>query len=364
MNSQDASERIKSRTLKKGSTLLDALKLMDHTKSKLLLVFHDEHFIGLLSIGDIQRAIIHNLSLETPVETVLRDDIVYCTVDDDAEAVKGKLIQYRTECMPILDHNKNLVTAVFWEDLFPGHQKMDDRKVNLPVVIMAGGRGERLKPITNIIPKPLIPLGDKSMIEIIMDNFIEVGSTSFFMMVNYKADVIKYYLGSLGPDKYYVEYCLEDFPMGTIGSISLLKGRIHSTFFVSNCDILIEDDYRKIYDFHVSNHNELTLVAALKNYRIPYGVVQKNDEGLLSDINEKPEYSYFINTGVYILEPHLLNEIPENAPYQITELIEKVNRRGGRVGVFPVSEGSWIDIGEWKMYNSTMKKLGLASLNE
>ena len=136
--------------------------------------------------------------------------------------------------------------------------------------------------------------------------------------------------------------------MGTAGSLSLLKDKMEQTFFVSNCDILIEQDYSEILDFHRQNKNEITIVAALKNYPIPYGVIETGNNGALLNIQEKPEFTLKINSGMYILEPHLLNEIPVNEFYYITQLINKVRNRKGQIGVFPVSEGSWKDIGSWE----------------
>ncbi len=139
-------------------------------------------------------------------------------------------------------------------------------------------------------------------------------------------------------------------PLGTAGSLYLLKGKINNTFFISNCDIIIEEDYGEIYNYHKKNQNELTIVAALKHYAIPYGTLETGDNGILQKLHEKPELVFKINSGMYILEPHLLKEIPENKIFHITKLIENIKKRGGKVGVFPVSENSWKDIGEWSAY--------------
>ena len=138
--------------------------------------------------------------------------------------------------------------------------------------------------------------------------------------------------------------------MGTAGSLSLLKGKVNETFFVSNCDIIIEQDYSEILDFHRANQNEISIVAALKHYPIPYGTIESCEGGKLVNITEKPELTFKINSGMYILEPHLLEEIPKNQFFHITHLIEKIHQRRGNLGVFPVSEKSWKDIGEWDEY--------------
>ena len=138
--------------------------------------------------------------------------------------------------------------------------------------------------------------------------------------------------------------------MGTAGSLSLIKEKINNTFFINNCDIIIEQDYSEILDYHKKNNNEITIVAALKHISIPYGTLETGENGILLEISEKPEYTFKINSGMYVLEPQLINEIPENTFYHITDLIEKVRSRNGKVGVFPVSEKSWVDIGNWNEY--------------
>ena len=214
---------------------------------------------------------------------------------------------------------------------------------------MAGGKGTRLQPITNVIPKPLVPIGDKTILEVIMDQFEGIGCHKFYMSVNYKADMMKYYLSQL--DHHYdIEFFMEDKPLGTIGSVSLLKGKLNTPFFVSNCDSINEQDYRDVWDYHQRNHNDMTIVTMVKSFKIPYGVIETGADGLMTSLKEKPEETFQVNTGVYILNPELINEIPEGELFHITHLMEKVQSRGGRVGCFPVSEHSWKDMGEWNEY--------------
>ena len=149
---------------------------------------------------------------------------------------------------------------------------------------------------------------------------------------------------------YNVNFIEEEKPLGTGGSLYLLKDKIKEPFFVTNCDILIEQDYSEIYNYHKENGNEITLVSALNHIKFPYGIINTGKDGELLSINEKPEMTYEINSGMYILEPHLIDEIPINKFFHITQLIEKVKQRKGKVGVFPVSEKSWVDIGDWEKY--------------
>jgi NDP-sugar pyrophosphorylase family protein len=257
--------------------------------------------------------------------------------------------------MPVVSTENELLNVYFWEELFGKKEIAPARQFNLPVVIMAGGTGIRLKPLTNVLPKPLIPIGDKTMLEEIFERFGKHGCDTFYVSVNYKAELIEYYLRNQNLP-YKLNFFKEEKPMGTAGSLSLLKDHIHKTFFVSNCDILIEQDYSEILSYHNENKNEITLVAALKHYPIPYGTVETGENGQLIELKEKPELTFKINSGMYILDPHLLDEIPDNQFFHITQLIEKVKNRKGKVGVFPVSEKSWKDIGNWEEYSSSIFK--------
>jgi dTDP-glucose pyrophosphorylase len=333
-----------------NDTILNVLKKMDSTNRKLLIVMNDDIFKSLISIGDIQRAIIKGVELSSPIYNILREDITIATTNEEVSKVKERMRVRRNELMPVVSPSGQLVDVIFWEDLFQEERKKAIKPLKLPVIIMAGGQGTRLKPLTNVLPKALIPIKNKTMIEEIMDRFLSCGCRNFFISVNYKAEMIQYYFKTLQNREYRIKYIREEKPLGTAGSLFLLKDKINTTFFVTNCDILVDQDYDEILKYHINNKNEITIVAALKNYAIPYGTLTSHEDGLLKSLQEKPEYTYKINTGLYILEPHLLNEVPQNEPYHITDLIEKLLALNRRVGVFPVSDNSWIDIGSLQEY--------------
>lgn len=330
-------------------SLIEALKKMDSEHTKMLFIFDDEHFVSILTIGDIQRSIIKNVPLSDKVGTIIEDGKIYIYKDTPVDEIKRVMVRERCQYMPIVDDSGEMIDIILWNEMFNVPQEVERDKIDLPVVIMAGGKGTRLKPITNVIPKPLVPVGDKTILEVIMDQFEGIGCHKFYMSVNYKADMMKYYLSQLD-HKYDIEFFMEDKPLGTIGSVSLLKGKITTPFFVSNCDSINEQDYRDVYDYHVTNHNDLTIVTMVKTFKIPYGVIETGEDGLMTALSEKPELTYQVNTGVYILNPSCIEEIPEGEFFHITHLMEKIKVRGGRVGCFPVSEHAWRDMGEWPEY--------------
>jgi dTDP-glucose pyrophosphorylase len=342
--------RITEITIEKTTSIIAALKQMDEKKHKLLLVLDKGLFYSLLSIGDIQRAIIANVPLEEPVSKILRPEVRVAKKTDNKEQIKAHMRERRNDFMPIVDDEKNLVDVIFWDDLFESKREKENPELNLPVVIMAGGKGSRLRPLTNVLPKPLIPIGEQTILEDIMDRFTDCGCHDFYISVNYKAEVIKHYFQNLHNPSYNIAYFQEEKPLGTAGSLHLLKDKFNTTFFVSNCDIIIDEDYAQILDYHKQSGNEITVVAAIKNYAIPYGTLETGSSGRLKSIQEKPDLTLKINTGMYILEPHLINEIPQNVFYHITSLIDKLIRENRKVGVFPINEGSWTDIGNWDEY--------------
>lgn len=346
----------KDRTIHLNATLIEGLKLMDKIDKKSLLIIDNSIFKGILSAGDIQRAIIQNKPLHTEIHEILRPNIKVAKQADSFESIKQMMIDFRMEMCPVISESSEIIQVYYWEDIFENKKWTPNQQINLPVVIMAGGFGTRLKPLTNVLPKPLIPIGEKTMLEEILDRFSIYGCQDFFVSVNYKADLIQFYIENLKLPQS-ISFFMEDKPLGTAGSLSLLKNKINTTFFVTNCDILIEQDYAEILNFHNQQKNELTIIAAIKHYQIPYGTLETGEGGELLTLKEKPDLSILVNTGMYLLEPQVLNEIPDGEFFHITHLIEKLKSNGKKVGVFPVSEGSWLDTGEWDEYNKTQEKI-------
>jgi len=345
-------EEIKKLSVETDQSILDAIKKMDELKKKLLLVTRDSPFPSLLRLGDIQTAILRAVALESPIADILRENIRVAHINDAFDEIKARMLRFRMEMLPALDDEGRLQKLYTWNEIFGETYRRYQGDLNAPVVVMAGGKGTRLKPITNIIPKALIPIEEKPIIEVIMDKFRLMGSRQFYLSINYKGDMIRHYFEQEKRD-YSIDYIQEEKPLGTAGSLHMLKGRLQETFFVTNCDIIIEEDYEEIYRYHKREQNELTLVAALKHYPIPYGILETWEQGQLTGITEKPELTFQVNSGMYLLEANLLDEIPDNEFFHITQLIDKVMARGGKVGVFPVSEGSWMDVGVWSEYNRT-----------
>ena len=337
------------------ATIFEALEQMDRSVVKLLILKDSRNkFLSLLSIGDIQRAILSNVTLDSLAIDITRENILVGKESDSKKYLTNLILSNKIEFIPIIDDDRNIVDVIYWEELTSEKRYNKLALKGVPVVIMAGGTGTRLKPITNIIPKPLVPVGEKAMIHIIIDKFISFGCTDFYISINYKGEMIKQHLNELNLPCT-IHYFEEDKPLGTAGSLSIIKEQLADTFIISNCDILINQDYEQVLNYHLKSKNILTALAALKSFGISYGVLETKEDGQLTKIKEKPSYNFQVNAGVYFLDSEALNLIEDNKFYNITDMMEDLLKENKKVGVFPVSEGSWFDIGEWKEYQRTQE---------
>jgi NDP-sugar pyrophosphorylase family protein len=270
------------------------------------------------------------------------------------------MVSNRIECIPVVDADYRITELLFWNEVF------DESIVRKPlrplanaVVIMAGGKGTRLDPFTRILPKPLIPIGNKTIIEVIIDKFCAHKINNYYISVNVKSKVIKSYFEELNPE-YSVNYIHEPKPLGTAGSLKYLEGKASGNFIVTNCDIIINTDYAELVEHHEQTENDITIVASLKQYRIPYGVCNVGNGGILTEIVEKPTYDLLVNTGMYVIKASLLSLIGQDEFLHMTHLIDRAKKSGKKVGVYPVGEKEWIDTGEWEEYKNALKLLNLS----
>lgn len=338
-------------------TIRQAMEQLEKTAQKVLFIVDDGNRIfGSLTDGDIRRWILSGGSIEAPVESSCHKQPYTVEENYDLEKVRGRMLERNLSCVPVVNRGMEILGLLFWDEVFKGEPlQRRARTLDVPVIIMAGGKGTRLDPFTKVLPKPLIPIGEKTVIEIIIDSFLKYGVNHFFISVNYKSKIIKSFFEELAPP-YTVEFIEEEIPLGTAGSLRLLQDRIASNFVLTNCDIIITADYPDLIEFHLKNRHDITVVASMKHYRIPYGVCSIENGGKLKVINEKPEYNFLVNTGMYVIGGSALRHIPERQMFHVTELIEKVQQSGGNVGVFPIGDNAWIDTGEWSEYQKALKQ--------
>lgn len=320
-----------------------AMQILESTAKKVLFVENNKKLIGAISDGDIRRWILRSGNLDECVDKVMNHNPIKMEKLDHEKAIE-LMHKYKILAIPVVDEQNEIIEIYYWSN--EGRQEQKE-KIKAQVVIMAGGKGERLLPYTSVVPKPLIPIGEYTITERVIDSFKRFGCSDFIISVNYKKNMIKAYFEDIYKD-YKLSFIEEEKPLGTGGSLALLKGKMDDTFIVSNCDILLDVDYSEVYHFHKNNGNLVTIITSLKHYVIPYGIININDQGNVKALVERPGLDYLVNTGVYFLEPRILELLEHNKFTHITELIDKCIVNNLKVGTFPISEEVWMDMGQFK----------------
>jgi dTDP-glucose pyrophosphorylase len=339
------------------ATLKEAMYRLDETEKKILFVVEEpDRMVGTITDGDIRRWILADGKLDDRVDRICNRNPVAASAPYDLHEVRRTMVERSINCIPVVAPEGCIVDILFWDRIF-GEAFTNGRrtKIGLPVVIMAGGKGTRLDPFTRILPKPLIPVGDKTILEHIIESFVDYGVEEFILSVNHKSKIIKSYFEELGL-ACSIRYIEENMPLGTAGSLRYLGGAIDGSFIVTNCDIIVQTNYAELVAHHDSRNDDITIVASIKNYNIPYGICEIENGGTLVKMTEKPEYNFLVNTGMYVVKPAVLNLIPHDTVFHFTDLIEAVKSNGGRISVFPINEGSWLDTGEWQEYRKVLSR--------
>ena len=232
---------------------------------------------------------------------------------------------------------------------------MAEKRNNIDVIIMAGGMGKRLKPFTNILPKPLLPFKDKTLIEKVIENFTNHGAKNFIISINYKAKKIKSFFKKLKP-KYNYKFIEEKKPLGNVGSLSLLNNTRSKDYFITNGDTIVNFNYKNSYMFHKKNSNDVTLIVSKNKYKLPWGECLLDKNGFLESINEKPLRYSLANSGVYIINNQLFNLIKKNKFMNFADFILILKKASKKIGIYPITGDSWIDVGEWESYKKALRK--------
>lgn len=340
-------------------TIRQAMEQLERTEEKIVFVIdEDSRLVGSLTDGDIRRWILSDGDLKAQVVLVCNCNPHLAKEGFAIEEVRAAMLEGNFGCVPVINSFREVVQLIFWKEIFQdATAKKAKRQLNLPVIIMAGGRGTRLAPFTNVLPKPLIPIGDKTVIELIIEQLTPYGLDQFQLSINYKSRILKSFFEELAPP-YSVKFLEEREPRGTAGALRELYSPTQENLLVTNCDVVIQADMAELISFHEEHRYDLTLVASLKDYKIPYGVCELEKGGALAAIKEKPQYSFLVNTGMYVVKRNRLNLIPLKTKCDMTDFIGELKRQQGRIGVFPIGENAWTDTGEWTEYRKAIDTLG------
>lgn len=338
-----------------NTSIIEAMQKIENSGKGLAFVCHDGQLKGCITDGDIRRYILAGGNLSEAVYVIANNNPIFLE-EKQADMAEEIMEKYYITAVPIVNEHREVIDICFWREEYCYRE--EPKELSIPVVIMAGGKGTRLKPYTDILPKPLIPVGDKTITEHIMDRFSKYGCDDVTMIVNYKKDFIKAYFkeNEISREIKFVE---EQEYLGTGGGLKLLENCMKGTFFMSNCDILIDADYAKILEEHQAAGNIITMVCARKKFEIPYGTIQTDKDGTVVALQEKPGFEYNINTGFYLIEPEFLKKIPEQTFIHITDVIEKCIKEGDRVGTFLIDEDDFMDMGQMDELEKMKEKLGV-----
>ena len=320
-------------------SISQAMQKIDlNTCGVLFIVDDKDTLLGCISDGDIRRFLLSGGHMTDLVSKAIN---LHPKTADSIETAKKIYHKKFTVAVPVIDKNKKII-SIYTEDDIYVKTKGD---LNIPIVINAGGKGTRLDPFTRVLPKPLIPVGELPIIEHIMKEYQSYNCNEFHIIVNYKRDLIKAYFAD-NENLYKIFWYDEEKPLGTGGGLSLLRGQFADTFFFANCDALLTANYESMVKFHKDNGNAITMVCAYKNLNIPYGVVEMGLNGKIEAMKEKPLMSFLANTGIYIVEPEVIDDIEDEVPIGFPDIVERERQKGRKVAAFPVSENDWMDMGQ------------------
>ena len=336
-------------------TIKKALKIISKTGKKCLVIIHNNKLVGTLSDGDIRSALLKSFKLQDNIDKIYNKNPFFIKKTKyNLNDIKKIFIKKKYDLIPVINSLSKVIDVICWEDLFSNNIKFINKK-NFSVVIMAGGLGTRLHPFTKVLPKPLIPINGKPIIQNNIDKLNILGIKKIYITINYKANVIKAFFKDLKP-KYKVSFIEEKKPLGTVGSLNLIKFKKHEIILLTNCDIIFDFSLDDFLSFHKKSNNDLTIAASTKEFVIPYGNCIIDENGKLKELEEKPTYTKLINIGVYFLSSSIIKFIPKNQKFDMNQLIKKLKTNKKNVGIFPVSNDTWSDIGQLQEYKETINK--------
>ncbi len=329
--------------VKESTSILEVLQIIDKSSKQLAIVVDEnKKLLGTISDGDIRRALLNNISLNESVKDIYFKTPTIATINHSKEEIINICRMKKIHQIPIVDNYGNLIGLEILDELISKENKPNK------VVLMVGGLGTRLRPLTKNTPKPMLKVGDKPILQTIVEKFAEYGYTNIIMCVNYKSHIIQDYFKDGRKFGVNIEYILEKQRMGTAGALSLLKEKPTEPFFVMNGDLLTNVNFEHLHDYHNVNNSLGTMCVREYDFQVPYGVVNIENSKILS-IEEKPIHKFFVSAGIYMLSPDVLEYIPKSQFYDMPTLFEKLINEKQNAISFPLRE-YWLDIGQIDEY--------------
>ena len=336
-------KNIENIKLRQNATIKEALSIIDSGAMQIALVVDDnDKLLGTLTDGDIRRGILRGLDLDSSIETIIYKEPAIAKISSTKEEILKIALSKKLHQIPIVDDNGIVLDLKEIEELVEPKIKTNR------AILMVGGLGTRLRPLTQDMPKPMLKVGNKPILQTIVERFAEYGFVNITMCVNFNASIIRDYFGDGKEFGVNIDYVLEQKRMGTAGALSLLKERPSEPFFVMNGDLLTNVNFEHIFNYHTLHKATATMCVREYDYEVPYGVVKMNDNKITA-IAEKPVQKFFVSAGIYMLSPEILDLIPKNEFYDMPALFEKLIKLSKNVISFPIRE-YWLDIGRMEEY--------------
>ena len=331
-------------------TLLDTMKIIDDSSLQFAVVIDEEqHLLGTVTDGDIRRGILRGEGLDVKITSIMNPNPITARSGQRYHKYKQLMKSKLLKQLPIVDEDNRIINILFVDNIETTLNKNT-------VVLMLGGLGTRLRPLTNDTPKPMLRVGNKPILETIIEGFKQYGYTNFIFSVNYKKEVIQDYFQNGEAFDVTIEYIEEDKKMGTAGALSLLKSRPKKPFFVMNGDLLTQINFDQLMQFHIEQNSVATMCVREYEYQIPYGVIETVGTDLVT-IKEKPIHRSFVNAGIYVLSPDVFSYIPNDEFFDMPTLFQRLVEEGMKTSVFPIHE-YWLDIGQIGDYERANNEIG------
>ena len=325
--------------IKLSANLADSIRVINESRYQVCLVINDDNKLAAtITDGDVRRALLAGASLSTTVDSLMNAQPTFVSPGTDNHKLLQVFREKALRQIPIIEHDGRVV----------GLHHISELNLRTPsqenwVVLMAGGTGTRLRPLTENSPKPLLTVGDKPLLESIIEKFLQQGFSRFFISVNYLADSIKDHFGDGAKWGAKIQYLEEDKPLGTAGALALLPDKPATPVIVMNGDLVTRVNFQNVLDFHVAQNSCATMCVREYDFQVPFGVVGTKD-AMIERIDEKPVHTFFVNAGIYVIEPDVLDFVPKNQAFNMTELFDHLMKQSRPVAAFPVHE-YWMDIG-------------------
>ena len=348
---------MKNLIIKKNDSFKKCLQLIKRNGSRGLIVVDDKKkIIGSLSDGDIRKAVLKKYNLKKKIESIFNKKPFFLFENKYShQDLKNLFYKKKLTIIPIVDNSRK-VKKIITPSIFFKKKNLKIKKIKslnkVPCIIMAGGKGTRLEPFTHILPKPLIPIKKKTVIEHIIKNYENYGIRKFWISINYKSEIIKAYFKEL-KKKFKIKYITENKPLGTIGSLSKINTKFAKNFFITNCDTISNVNLYLMHQFHIKNNYDLTIFASSKTHQIPYGVCHSKINGELVKIQEKPKYNFLVNVGIYLAKNTILDYIPKNKKFHFTDLVKELKKNNKKIGLYLDKKNNWLDVGQWDEFKKT-----------